>query len=296
MSSSRARRAVVRSTAFIEGPLAGAIPEPQTAGPSCHPRAATIGAMAHRITLIPGDGIGPELAEATTRVLEATGIAFEWEPVEAGEATIASTGTPLPDAVLDSIRRNKVALKGPITTPVGGGFRSANVTLRQALGLYANLRPARSMKGLDTRYENVDLVIVRENTEDLYAGIEHMVGPDAAESIKIITRAASERIARYAFEYAVANGRHKVTAVHKANIMKLSDGLFLDELPDGRRRLRGPDRVRGPDRRQHVHAARPEARDVRRPGPAQPVRRHRQRPGGRIGRRPGRGARREHRA
>ena len=184
--------------------------------------------MAHRVTLIPGDGIGPELAEATTRVLDATGIGFEWEPVEAGEATLATHGTPLPDGVLDSIRRNKVALKGPITTPIGSGFRSANVTLRQALGLYANLRPARSMKGLDTRYEDVDLVIVRENTEDLYAGIEHMVGPDAAESIKIITRAASERIARFAFEYAVANGRHKVTAVHKANIMKLSDGLFLE--------------------------------------------------------------------
>src|SRR6476660_433650 len=141
---------------------------------------------------------------------------------------IAEHGTPLPEAVLESIRRNKVALKGPITTPVGGGFRSANVTLRQALGLYANVRPARSMRGLETRYEDVDLVIVRENTEDLYAGIEHRVGRDAAESIKIITRAASERIARYAFEYAVANGRHTVTAVHKANIMKLSDGLFLE--------------------------------------------------------------------
>jgi isocitrate dehydrogenase (NAD+) len=184
--------------------------------------------MVHRVTLIPGDGIGPELAEATRRVLEASGVGFEWEYQEAGEAMIAEHGTPLPEAVLESIRRNKVALKGPITTPVGGGFRSANVTLRQALGLYANVRPARSMKGLETRYEDVDLVIVRENTEDLYAGIEHMVGPDAAESIKIITRAASERIARYAFEYAVANGRHKVTAVHKANIMKLSDGLFLE--------------------------------------------------------------------
>jgi isocitrate dehydrogenase (NAD+) len=185
-------------------------------------------AMAHRVTLIPGDGIGPELAEATTRVLDASGIAFEWEPVEAGESAIAEYGTPLPDHVLESISRNKVALKGPITTPVGGGFRSVNVALRQALDLYANLRPARSMKGLETRYENVDLIIVRENTEDLYAGIEHMVGRDAAESIKIITREASERIARFAFEYAVANGRHKVTAVHKANIMKLSDGLFLD--------------------------------------------------------------------
>jgi isocitrate dehydrogenase (NAD+) len=184
--------------------------------------------MAHRVTLIPGDGIGPELAEATRRVLDATEIAFEWEVVEAGEATIATRGTPLPDEVLESVRRNKVALKGPITTPVGSGFRSVNVGLRQALNLYANLRPARSMQGVPSRYEDVDLVIVRENTEDLYAGIEHMVGRDAAESIKIITRAASERIARFAFEYAVANGRRKVTAVHKANIMKLSDGLFLE--------------------------------------------------------------------
>jgi isocitrate dehydrogenase (NAD+) len=184
--------------------------------------------MPHRVTLIPGDGIGPELAEATRRVLDATGIAFDWEVQEAGEATIASEGTPLPERVLESIRRNKIALKGPITTPVGSGFRSVNVGLRQALNLYANLRPARSMAGVPSRYEDVDLVIVRENTEDLYAGIEHMVGRDAAESIKIITRAASERIARFAFEYAVANGRHKVTAVHKANIMKLSDGLFLE--------------------------------------------------------------------
>jgi isocitrate dehydrogenase (NAD+) len=148
--------------------------------------------------------------------------------MDAGEAVMAKEGTPLPQAVLDSILRNKVALKGPITTPVGVGFRSVNVALRQTLGLYANLRPVRSIPGLKTRYDDVDLVIVRENTEDLYAGIEHMVGPDAAESIKIITRAASERIARFAFEYAVANDRRKVTAVHKANIMKLSDGLFLD--------------------------------------------------------------------
>jgi isocitrate dehydrogenase (NAD+) len=184
--------------------------------------------MAHRVTLIPGDGIGPELAEATRRVLDATGIEFEWEIAEAGEAMIAAHGTPLPDSVLESIRRNKVAIKGPITTPVGEGFRSVNVTLRQALGLYANLRPARSMKGVVTRFDDIDLIIVRENTEDLYAGIEHRVGRDAAESIKIITREASERIARFAFEYAVANGRRKVTAVHKANIMKLSDGLFLE--------------------------------------------------------------------
>jgi isocitrate dehydrogenase (NAD+) len=184
--------------------------------------------MAHTVTLIPGDGIGPELAEATRRVLDASGVEFDWEVVEAGEAVIAKEGTALPQYVLDSILRNKVAIKGPITTPVGEGFRSVNVALRQTLGLYANLRPVRSIPGLRTRYENVDLVIVRENTEDLYAGIEHMVGPDAAESIKIITRAASERIARFAFEYAVANGRRKVTAVHKANIMKLSDGLFLE--------------------------------------------------------------------
>jgi isocitrate dehydrogenase (NAD+) len=184
--------------------------------------------VSYRVTLIPGDGIGPELAEATVGVLEATGIGFDWDEQSAGEATIASEGTPLPDRVIDSIRANGVAIKGPITTPVGSGFRSVNVGLRQALELYANVRPARSMAGVETRYDDVDLIIVRENTEDLYAGIEHRVGADAAESIKIITRAASQRIARYAFEYAVRNGRRKVTAVHKANIMKLSDGLFLE--------------------------------------------------------------------
>ncbi|HET6820012.1 MAG TPA: isocitrate/isopropylmalate dehydrogenase family protein [Candidatus Limnocylindria bacterium] len=184
--------------------------------------------MAYTVTLIPGDGIGPELAEATTRVLEATGITFEWDTQTAGEATIASEGTPLPDRVIDSIRRTGVAIKGPITTPVGSGFRSVNVGLRLALELYANVRPARTMKGVETRYESVDLIVVRENTEDLYLGIEHRVGPDAAESIKIITRAASQRIARYAFEYALRNDRRKVTAVHKANIMKLTDGLFLE--------------------------------------------------------------------
>ena len=184
--------------------------------------------MSYAVTLIPGDGIGPELAVAARGVLEATGIGFDWDVQEAGEATIASEGTPLPERVLESIRANGVALKGPITTPVGSGFRSVNVGLRQALELYANVRPARTMAGVESRYDDVDLIIVRENTEDLYAGIEHRVGPDAAESIKIITRAASQRIARYAFEYAVRNGRRKVTAVHKANIMKLSDGLFLE--------------------------------------------------------------------
>ena len=186
--------------------------------------------MTYAVTLIPGDGSGPELADAARTVLDATGIGFDWDVQEAGEATIATEGTPLPDRVIESIRANGVALKGPITTPVGSGFRSVNVGLRQALELFANVRPARTMKGVETRYEGVDLIIVRENTEDLYAGIEHRVGPDAAESIKIITRAASQRIARYAFEYAVRNGRRKVTAVHKANIMKLSDGLFLESV------------------------------------------------------------------
>jgi isocitrate dehydrogenase (NAD+) len=184
--------------------------------------------VTYTVTLIPGDGIGPELADAARGVLEATGIGFQWDLQQAGEATIASEGTPLPERVIESIRRTGIALKGPITTPVGSGFRSVNVGLRLALDLYANVRPARSMVGVESRYTDVDLVIVRENTEDLYAGIEHRVGPDAAESIKIITRAASQRIARYAFEYAVRNGRSKVTAVHKANIMKLSDGLFLE--------------------------------------------------------------------
>ncbi|MFZ5647632.1 MAG: isocitrate/isopropylmalate dehydrogenase family protein [Bacillota bacterium] len=184
--------------------------------------------MAYNITLIPGDGIGPEISEAARRVIDATGVDIQWEIVEAGEAVIPKYGTPLPEYVLESIKRNGVALKGPLTTPVGKGFRSVNVTLRQELNLYANVRPARTLPGIATRYENVDLIVVRENTEDLYAGIEHWVGRDAAESIKIITREASERIVRFAFDLAVKQGRRKVTAVHKANIMKLSDGLFLD--------------------------------------------------------------------
>jgi isocitrate dehydrogenase (NAD+) len=184
--------------------------------------------MAYDVTLIPGDGIGPEIAAVARRVLEATGVAFNWDVQDAGEATMAEFGTPLPEKVLESVRRNHVALKGPITTPVGTGFRSVNVALRKELDLYANLRPARTYKGVKTRFEDVDLIIVRENTEDLYAGVEHMVGPDAAESIKIITRRASQRIARFAFDYAVKHKRRKVTAVHKANIMKLSDGLFLE--------------------------------------------------------------------
>ena len=184
--------------------------------------------MTYRVTLVPGDGTGPELIAAARRVLDAIGVAIQWEVQEAGERVMAQEGSPLPDRVLDSIKRNGVALKGPITTPVGSGFRSVNVTLRQALDLYANVRPARTMPGVRSRYEHVDLVIVRENSEDLYAGIEHYVIPDvAAESIKVITRPATERIARFAFAYARRNGRRRVTAVHKANIMKFTDGLFL---------------------------------------------------------------------
>jgi len=184
--------------------------------------------MSYRITLVPGDGTGPELTDAMRRVLEATGVPITWEVQEAGADVMEKYGTPLPDHVLESIRRNKVAIKGPITTPVGSGFRSVNVAIRKILDLYANVRPARTIPGVRSRYDNVDLVVVRENTEGLYAGIEHDVIPDeAAESIKIITRRGTERIVRFAFEYARKNGRRKVTTVHKANIMKLTDGLFL---------------------------------------------------------------------
>nr|WP_320410821.1 isocitrate/isopropylmalate family dehydrogenase [Candidatus Hakubella thermalkaliphila] len=178
--------------------------------------------------MIPGDGIGPEITKAMQRTIEATGVDVRWEVVEAGERAMAAQGTPLPDQVLASIRRNRVAIKGPITTPVGSGFRSVNVFLRKELDLYACLRPVFSIRGIRSRYENVDLVIVRENTEDLYAGIERMVDQDTAESIKLITRGASRRIVRFAFEYAVRERRKKVTAVHKANILKYSDGLFLE--------------------------------------------------------------------
>jgi len=184
--------------------------------------------MVYNITLIPGDGIGPEVTKAAKMVLEASGVNINWEVVEAGEKVIEKYGTPLPDYVIDSIKRNRVALKGPVITPVSTGFRSINVALRQALKLYANVRPVKSYKGVPSRYEGIDLVVVRENTEGSYMGIEHMVGEDAAESIKIITRKASERIARFAFELARKEERRKVTAVHKANIMKCTDGLFLD--------------------------------------------------------------------
>ena len=180
------------------------------------------------LTLIPGDGIGPEVTNAMVKVVEASGAKINWEKVQAGEAVIEKYNTAIPDYVIDSIKKNKVAIKGPITTPVGKGFKSVNVTLRQKLDLYVNLRPIKSFKGIKSRYEDVDLVIVRENTEDLYAGIEHKIGDYAAESIKIITKPACERICKFAFDYAKDNNRKKVTGVHKANIMKLSDGLFLN--------------------------------------------------------------------
>jgi isocitrate dehydrogenase (NAD+) len=203
--------------------------------------------MAYQVTLIPGDGIGPEVSDATRRVLEATGIGFEWDVQEAGVGALENTGEVLPESVLDSIRKNNVAMKGPLTTPLGTGFRSVNVALRHELQLYANLRPARTFTGVRSVFSNIDLVVVRENMEDLYAGIEFDTGADdtkeiisainrlsskqvpesAAISIKSITPENSERIVRYAFDYAVKNERKLVTSVHKANIMKFSDGLFL---------------------------------------------------------------------
>ncbi len=182
----------------------------------------------HNVTLIPGDGIGPEIAQATVEVIKATGVEINWHSIELGQNALAKYNTPLPEEALEKIKANKYALKGPITTPVACGFRSVNVALRQNLNLYANLRPVKSFPGLPSPFSNVDLVVVRENTEDLYAGIEHMIGDTAAESIKIITKSASERIANFACEYALNHNRKKVTAVHKANIMKLSDGLFLN--------------------------------------------------------------------
>jgi isocitrate dehydrogenase (NAD+) len=186
--------------------------------------------MAHRITLIPGDGIGPEVTAAVVRVLGASGVAIDWETHDAGVAAVEKTGQTLPQSLLDSIVANKVALKGPVTTPVGEGFTSVNVGLRKALELYANLRPVSNLPGVPSRFQHVDLVIVRENTEDLYAGLEHRIVPGVVESLKIITAVASERIAQFAFDHARTFARRKVTAVHKANIMKMSDGLFLESV------------------------------------------------------------------
>ena len=222
--------------------------------------------MVYDVTLIPGDGIGPEVTEATRRVLEATGVAFNWEVVYAGADVLDEYGTPLPEQVLESIRKNRVALKGPVTTPVGSGFRSVNVALRKALDLYACLRPCKTYPGVPSPYKDVDIVVVRENTEDLYAGIEFEKGtPQAAElikllaetggaavradagfSIKLISEAGSRRIVRFAFEYVRTHQRKKVTAIHKANIMKFTDGLFLSvarEVAEGYPDIEFEDRI-----------------------------------------------------
>jgi len=188
--------------------------------------------MAHDITFIPGDGIGPEISKAMRRVVDSTGVDINWEDVEAGADVMDKYGTPLPEHVLESIRKNKVAIKGPITTPIGSGFRSVNVGLRKELNLYACFRPCLSLKGVQSNYSDIDLVLVRENTEDLYAGIEREIDADHAESIKPISREASERICKFAFDYARAENRKKVTAVHKANIMKFTDGLFSRSCQD----------------------------------------------------------------
>ncbi len=182
----------------------------------------------HKITLINGDGIGPEISESVIKIIEAAGLKIDWDLQTAGSDVISTEGTPLPQRILDSIKKNKIALKAPVTTPIGKGFRSVNVQLRKELDLYANLRPCKNLPSVKTRYENVDLVIVRENTEDLYAGIEEQIDQNTAHSIKIITRKASERICKFAFDYALKNNRREVCCVTKANIMKLSDGLFLE--------------------------------------------------------------------
>ena len=181
----------------------------------------------HKVTLIPGDGIGPEVTEAAVRVIEAAGVGIEWEKFDAGITAVQKHGVSVTDELMDSIRTNKVALKGPIMTLVGKGFKSANVTLRQKLDLYVNLRPVKTIGGVPSRFDKVDLIIVRENTEDLYTGIESIISPGVASATKVITEKASNRVIRWAFEYARAHGRKKITLVHKANIMKISDGLFL---------------------------------------------------------------------
>ncbi len=182
----------------------------------------------HNITLINGDGIGPEISQSVMDIIKASGLVINWDIQSAGADVIEKEGSPLPQRVLESIKKNKVALKAPVTTPIGKGFRSVNVQLRKDLDLYANLRPCKNLPGVETRFSGVDLVVVRENTEDLYAGVEEQIDENTAHSIKIITRHASERICKFAFEYAMKNNRHEVCAVSKANIMKLSDGLFLD--------------------------------------------------------------------
>jgi isocitrate dehydrogenase (NAD+) len=186
--------------------------------------------MTHTITLIPGDGIGPEVTEAVVRIIKAAGVKIDWERIDAGVTAFEKYHTSLPAELLDSVHRNKVALKGPVTTPIAEGFTSVNVGLRKALDLYANLRPITNIPGVKSRFQGVDLIIVRENTEDLYSGLEHEIVPGIVESLKIITERASTRIGKFAFEHAVSMGRKRVTAIHKANIMKLGDGLFLDSI------------------------------------------------------------------
>ncbi|PYT52175.1 MAG: isocitrate dehydrogenase (NAD(+)) [Acidobacteria bacterium] len=183
--------------------------------------------MKHKVTLIPGEGIGPEVASATRRVLEAAGVQIDWEEIAGRAGASSDQGQVVNQAAVDSVRKNRVALKGPMATAIAGGAPSVNVALRKTLDLYANLRPVRNLPGVKSHFENVDLILVRENTEDLYSGLEHEVVPGVVESLKIITEKASTRIARFAFQYAKLHGRKKVHAIHKANIMKLSDGLFL---------------------------------------------------------------------
>ena len=270
--------------------------------------------MAYTVTFIRGDGTGPELAEATARVLEATGVEFEWDWQDAGADVYEAEGTPMPDRVLESIRRNKIAIKAPITTPVGSGFRSVNVALRKELDLYCCLRPCKAYKGVRTRFPETDIVIVRENHEDLYAGIEFEQGSDEARrlretikelsgkeiredagiSIKPISIFGTQRIVRSAFEYARANGRRKVTAAHKANIMKFSDGLFLRTAEEVAKEYSGH-RVRGPHHRQPLQPARHPAGGVRRDRAAEPLRGHRLGPRRRHDRWARDGAGREHR-
>ncbi len=202
--------------------------------------------MSHKVTLIPGDGIGPEITESVVRVIEAAGVDIEWDRQLAGIPAVQEFGVSVPEQCLDSIKENKVALKGPLTTLVGKGFRSANVTLRRKLDLFANLRPVKTIGGVPSRFDKVDLVIVRENTEDLYSGIENIISPGVTQAIKVVTKEASDNISRFAFEYAKANGRKKITLVHKANIMKISDGLFLrsfEEIAEDYPEIKAEDKI-----------------------------------------------------
>ncbi len=231
----------------------------------------------HRVTLIPGDGIGPEVVNASVRILEATGVKFEWETFAAGAEAFEKYHEYIPKELTESIERTRIGLKGPVTTPIGGGFSSINVALRKQFELFANFRPIRNLPAVPTRYPGVDLVVVRENTEGLYSGIEHEVVPGVVESLKIITEKASTRIAKFAFEYARRAGRKKIHAIHKANIMKLSDGLFIRCSRDVSKEL-SRDHLRRAHCRQHLHAARHESLSVRHAAAGEPLRRHHLRP------------------